>query len=107
NAPAGVDPNAYGLNVTATGGGNTFVGGLFGTFTAEGGGGNTFVVQDPSLLGASDVALETLVAQLPAAFSSIGGTFNGGGDRDTFAFVGGAAGPFASVTLNEPAGAMN
>src|SRR5262249_34894770 len=83
--------------VTATGGNNTFVGGVGETFTALGGANNSFVIADPSLLGLAGTTL-------PAQLYNYGGPSNGSGGNDSYYFVGGGNGnALGNVVLNEPA----
>jgi hypothetical protein len=89
------DLTPFMATVTATGGNNTFVGGVGANFTASNGGTNNFVVEDPSLMGLAGTSVP----------NQLGGYFNGGGARDTYSFTGGAAANFGNITLTEPTGA--
>jgi len=69
---------AYGLYVTLGTGNQTIVGGILGSFTT-GAGNSSFVVEDPSLLGASNVN---------ASLFQYDGDFTSGPGNNTFYFVG-------------------
>ena len=94
---SGIAASSYALDVTATGSGNTLVGGVLADYTDAGtGGDNNFIIEDGSLLG---------LPSGTAIPSSLGGTFNGNGAGDTFYFVESASGnSFGNVALTEPVG---
>jgi hypothetical protein len=96
---SGIAASSYALDVTASGSGNTLVGGVLADYTVAGtGGNNNFIIEDGSLLG---------LPSGTAIPSSLGGTFNGNGTGDTFYFVGGASGnSFGNIALTEPSGTI-